>query len=313
MKRSLAALILALGSIVGETEAQVSCSYAVSPILDFGTISGLPTPQIDMTATISVTCSSLLSVNHRVCLSIPPGSGGVSIADRRMVTGGNFVQYQLYTNAARTVIWGALGGTSPPRAVDFPLLIGQRTEVVTVFGRVFAGQINKSVGTYLSVLTPIVARRQGYLLTPPSCQSVTANAATLSDLPAQLTIDTSCTVAASPLDFGVVTDMAGHAATSNLSVTCTSNGAYTVALDGGQVTGDISDRRMQLGPGPETIMYQLYRDAGHTQIWGNTPSTVVNGTGTGNPQSIPIFGLVPAQEPTAPGTYQDVVTVTVTF
>ena len=37
------------------------------------------------------------------------------------------------------------------------------------------------------------------------------------------------------------------------------------------------------------------------------------GTGTGNPVSIPIHGTVPAQGFRPAGTYQDVVTVTVTY
>jgi spore coat protein U-like protein len=312
VRRTVVALAFGLFALPGESEAQVTCSYSVSPSMNFGTIQGLPTPQIDIAGNISVTCSSLVNVNHRVCLSLPAGTGGVSIPDRRMVTGGQFVQYQLYTNAARTVVWGALGQPAGPVAVDFPVLIGSRTVDVPVFGRVFAGQAGKSVGTYQSVLTP-VARRQNYLLVAPSCQDVTANATNLPPITAQLTIDTSCTVTASPLNFGTVTALTGHAATSNLSVTCTLNGPFSVALDGGAVTGSVNDRRMQLGPGPETIAYQLYRDAARTLVWGNTPGTVVTGTGTGSPQSLPVHGLVPAQAPAVAGTYQDVITVTVTF
>lgn len=313
MKRLLPCVLFWLILFSPGVNAQVSCSYSVSPIIDFGAITGLPTPQVDAITNIAVTCSSLLSVNHRVCLSIPAGTGGISIADRRMVSGGHFVQYQLFTNAARTTIWGEMGGSSPPRAVDFPLLVGQRTEIATIFGRVFAGQTGKAVGVYQSNLTPIVARGQGYLLTPPGCQSVTGSAATLPTLPAQFSINTACTVTANPLNFGTVTGMTGHSATSNLSVTCTLDGAYTIALDGGAVTGDVNDRRMQLGPGPETVEYQLYQDAGHAQVWGGTPGTVVGGIGTGVPQSVPVFGLVPPQGPKPPGVYQDTITVTVTF
>lgn len=313
MKRILPWLVAATGLFLGAEETRAQCSYTVSPILDFGTVTGLPTPQVDVAATISVTCSSLLQVNRRVCLSIPEGTGGITVADRRMVMGGHSVQYQLYMDPGRTAVWGALGEAAPPLAIDFPLLIGSQTEVATVYGRVFGGQTGQAVGTYQSDLTPIVARWEDFALSAPSCQDVASNASTLSTLPARLTIDTSCTVDANPLDFGSVSDLDGNAASSNLSVTCTLDGPYTVALDGGSVSGDVNDRRMQRASGPETIDYQLYRDSGHTELWGDTPGSVVAGTGTGNAQSIPIFGLVPPQGLAPPGTYQDVITVTVTF
>ena len=313
MRRILPCLIAGTGLLVGAAETRAQCSYAVSPALDFGTTAGLPTPQIDVAATISVTCSSLLQVNRRVCLSIPAGTGGLSVADRRMVAGVHDVQYQIYKDPGRTAVWGALGESATPLAIDFPLLIGSRTEVVTVYGRVFAGQTGKAVGSYQSDLTPIVGRWQDFVLTGPSCQDVTSNASTLSTLPALLTIDTSCTVVANPLDFGTVTDLTGHAASSNLSVTCTLDGPYTVALDGGSVSGDVNDRHMLRGSGPETIDYQLYQDSGHTQIWGDTPGSVVAGVGTGGAHSIPVFGFVPAQGAKPSGAYQDVITVTVTF
>lgn len=310
MKRILLWLILGLGLLPLDAQAQ-NCSYSVSPVLEFGRTSAVPTPEIDAIATISVTCSSLLSVNRRVCLSIPAGSGGLSIADRRMVQGSHFMQYQLYANPGRTTVWGALGDSSPPVAVDFPLLIGSRTVPVTIYGRVFAGQTGKAVGGYLSNLAP-QARWRDYILTP-SCQNVSGNLSTLPTLTARLIIDPSCTITANPLNFGTVTAITGHAATSNLSATCTLNAPYSIALNGGSVTGNVNNRQMRLGPGPATGDYQLYRDGAHTQIWGNTQATSVAGTGTGSAQSIPVYGSVPAQGPKPPGVYQDTITATITF
>lgn len=311
MKRVLFCVILGLGLLPRDAQAQ-GCTYTVSPFVEFGTVTGASTPQIDVTATISVTCSSLLSVNRRVCLSLPAGSGGLSIADRRMAgPGGNFVQYQLYTDPGRTNVWGALGGSSPAVPVDFLLLVGSRTIPVTIYGRVFAGQTNKSVGTYLSSLTP-QARWQDFILTPP-CQNVTGNLSTLSSFTAQLVINPSCTITANPLSFGTATAITGHDAISNLSATCTPNAAYTITLDGGSVAGNVNGRRMRLGAGPEIVDYQLYRDSSRTQVWGDTPATGVTGTGTGSAQSIPVYGSIPAQGPKPPGLYQDTITATITF
>jgi spore coat protein U-like protein len=100
-------------------------------------------------------------------------------------------------------------------------------------------------------------------------------------------------------------------ASSNLSVECTLNGAYTVALDGGTITGNVNDRKMELGV--NSIDYQLYRDPARTLVWGNTVGTTVGGTGSGAAQSLAVYGRVPAQGAKPPGTYQDTITATVTF
>lgn len=311
MTRILCCTILALGLLPGDARAQ-GCTFTVSPFMEFGTVAGASTPQINVTATISVTCSALISVNRRVCVSLPAGSGGLSIADRRMAgPSANFVQYQLYRDAGRTTVWGALGGSSPAVPVDFLLLIGSRTITVTIYGRVFAGQTGKAVGTYLSNLTP-QARWQDYILTP-SCQSVTSNLSNLPTLTTGLTIAPACTITANALSFGTVTAIMSRTATSNLSVTCTQGRAYSIALNGGSVTGNVNGRQMRLGSGPNTIGYQLYRNSARTLIWGNTSGNLVTGTGTGSAQSVPVYGAVPAQGPKPPGVYQDTITATITF
>jgi spore coat protein U-like protein len=49
-------------------------------------------------------------------------------------------------------------------------------------------------------------------------------------------------------------------------------------------------------------------------VWGDTiGSDTVAGTGNGAAQSYTVFGLVPVQTTPGPGTYNDVITVTVTY
>lgn len=283
-----------------------ACNYTVEPTVDFGSIAGLPTPEIDVSANITVECPALGSaLLRRVCVSLPAGSGGVSIADRRMVNGSFDVQYQLYRDSARSLVWGSVSG-GQQRIVDFPLLGG--TEVTTVYGRVFSGQSGMAVGVYQSVLSGIEVREGTTLET---CAAI-SNIFTLPDsMTAQLDIQPDCTIAANPLNFGTVTSVGVQDASSNLSVECTLDAAYTVALDGGTTTGDINDRKMQQGS--DTIDYQLYSDSARTQVWGDTAGTTVSGTGSGAAQSIPVFGRVPAQGAKPEGSYQDTITATVTF
>ena len=60
--------------------------------------------------------------------------------------------------------------------------------------------------------------------------------------------------------------------------------------------------------------YELYRNSARTQRWGNTLNTdTVVGSGNGANQNLTVFGRVPNQSTPSAGTYNDTITVTVTY
>ncbi|AET94724.1 signal peptide protein (plasmid) [Burkholderia sp. YI23] len=131
-----------------------------------------------------------------------------------------------------------------------------------------------------------------------------------------LTVEADCAISANPLNFGTTGVIDNNLdQTTSLAVTCTKGTPYTVALDAGSATGsDISNRLLKGTTGSDTVTYNLYRDAGHTQVWGQTTgSDVVTGTGNGDAQSITVYGRVPAQAMPAADTYTSTVTATVAF
>ena len=66
--------------------------------------------------------------------------------------------------------------------------------------------------------------------------------------------------------------------------------------------------------GTNSIAYQLYQNSGRTTVWGNTVGTnTVASTGTGNSQPLTVYGNVPAQATPPAATYNDTITVTVTY
>lgn len=71
-------------------------------------------------------------------------------------------------------------------------------------------------------------------------------------------------------------------------------------------------RRMQ-GPGGSFINYGLYQDATRSVAWGNTNATGVQGTGTGQPQSLTVYGRVPPQPVPGAGTYSDTIVITLSY
>jgi spore coat protein U-like protein len=134
-----------------------------------------------------------------------------------------------------------------------------------------------------------------------------------------LTLQANCTIAATPLNFGTngVLATALNQQTT-VAVTCTNTTPYNVGLDAGTVTGSSIASRLMAGTATgntgTTVSFELYQDAGHTIVWGNTQGTnTVAGTGTGAAQSITVYGQVPAQTTPKPDTYQTTVTATVYF
>lgn len=143
-----------------------------------------------------------------------------------------------------------------------------------------------------------------------------ANAATATTtMPVTMTITAGCTIAATSVAFGSQSVLASNTtASGTLSVTCTNTTPYNVGLDAGGGAGATVAVRKMTGPASAIINYGLYQNAALTTAFGNTVGTnTVAGTGTGTSQTITVFGQVPAQSSPAPGSYADVVNVTITF
>ena len=118
------------------------------------------------------------------------------------------------------------------------------------------------------------------------------------------------------LDFGEL-DVYGFGtklANGSVSVLCTKNGSYTIALDNG-VTPDGSGNR-QMANGTAVLPYEIYQDQATTSVWKDGANALAF-TGDGLVDSQTVYGvLVWTQDmlPNAPvGSYQDTVTATVSY
>jgi spore coat protein U-like protein len=105
-----------------------------------------------------------------------------------------------------------------------------------------------------------------------------------------------------------------------LNVTCTSGTNYTIGLDGGlnntsgsPVAPIAGSRRMQLAATGNYVPYELYRNAARSDVWGtDVGANVLGGSGSGNAESIPVYGKVSSVNAVA-GVYTDTVTATITY
>jgi spore coat protein U-like protein len=82
-------------------------------------------------------------------VQISLSQGGAGTFQRRMQGGRDTLQYNLYTDAQRVVIWGdGTGGTTIYSQKAQP---NNKVETIPVFGRVFGGQ-DVGAGQYLDNL-----------------------------------------------------------------------------------------------------------------------------------------------------------------
>lgn len=293
-----------------------SCSFSMSD-MNFGFVNLASGSAVDTTATLNVTCSNPLSLalSVRICPNINAGSGGQSGGFRRMLQGSNILNYQLYQNAGRTTLWGAVGqpalGSPPPIDMALPLLFNSTSR--TVYGRIAASQASATRGLYLSSFAGAQTSftYTSYLLLAPSCADVTQNP---TQVPFNVTaaVEPTCIVTAQPINFGNHGVLSAAVdATGSIALTCTTNLAYSVALNGGLSNSPPASRKMVLGGA--SIIYGLYRDISRTNVWGNAAGQIATGTGTGSLQTLTVYGRVPAQTTPAPGNYSDTVVVTVSY
>jgi spore coat protein U-like protein len=295
----------------------VSCSATMSNVA-FGSVNPLSS-QTDASATLNYTCtnSSLLFTRFAtVCFSIGDGAqgGGNSNPRRMQDASADPLYFQLFQDASHAIVWGSLFfGVNTPVQVQLTIPpFGSRSGSATMYGRVVGGQTTATPGAYQDQFTgsyTSVTINESILVPPPSCSS-----SILSAFPFTVTatVSSQCAVSASTLDFGTVgLLLANTDLNSTVTVQCAGGVAYQVGLDDGQhATG--TTRRMQ-GPGG-LVTYELYRDNGRTQRWGNTLNTdTVVGSGNGANQNITVYGRVPNQSTPSAGTYNDTITVTVTY
>ena len=141
----------------------------------------------------------------------------------------------------------------------------------------------------------------------------TANASTAqASLSVNATIQSSCIIAAAPLNFGPYNSTQLDGSTQ-LTVTCTNTTPYTVSLNQGTNGTSVTARKMK-DAGTDLLNYSLFSDTGRTVNWGNTgASDEVSGTGNGNAQTLNVYGRIPGGQALIIGTYSDTVTATVTY
>ena len=132
------------------------------------------------------------------------------------------------------------------------------------------------------------------------------------------TVTKNCTITTAPVAFGNYDSVAANATApldgiGTVTVTCTKGAAAKVGLNpGGNAEG--ATRRM-VGSAAEYLTYELYKDAAHASVWGNTAADALDvpAAVNQNPQNFSVYGRVAGGQTAAVGTYTDTVVATVNF
>ncbi len=314
----LGVLAFILAVVAAEVADAQTCSFSITNV-NFGNIDVSANTVFDTTATFSANCTGNGNRRIRICPSIGLGTGGSTTGNPRfLLSGANQLNFNLYSDSARTTVWGSYfwGFAFTPPTIDIQLQNGLGSITRTIFARVSAAQQTKPSGTYISAFTGTnTAIAYAYTRgNSNNCAAIGGTNITRAPFTVTATNVTTCSVTATTVDFGTtgVIQTAVNA-TGTLSITCTASAPYTVSLNGGNDAATNPTLR-KMSKGAEKITYGLYRDSARTLPWGSTISVdTAAGTGTGLAQTLTVYGRVPAQTTPSPGLYTDTIVATVTY
>jgi spore coat protein U-like protein len=158
------------------------------------------------------------------------------------------------------------------------------------------------------------------------CLAPAAQAATnTGNMDVSATIETACSVSASPMAFDTVLPGSNKDTEAVVTAVCTSGTTYTLDLGDGLnhiVTGGTGgEYRRQMASAANRLPYAVYTDATRATPIGATASSAATNNlltstvGSGLDQPVTIYGRVIGAESVtnAPGAYNDTVVVTIAF
>jgi spore coat protein U-like protein len=129
-----------------------SCTVTATGVA-FGTYDTLAPTANDAAGSVRVRCTLLIALSGSFTIDLSPGASG-SYAGRTMRNGAQVLPYNLYTNAARTQVWGngTVGSARVTRSFA-GLLVVDRT--VPIYGRIPSRQ-NVRAGAYSDTIVVTV-------------------------------------------------------------------------------------------------------------------------------------------------------------
>lgn len=317
-------IIFVLALALGASPARAASCSGIMTNVSFGTVNPLVPRDVLASGRLTVTCrwdfGLGLLPNVNVCIRLGVGSGGGG-TPRWLTNGSQTLAFNLYVDNSYTngAAWGgpAIPGTAQIGS-DFTGILGLFTasREFTVYGKI-PGAVLAGASVAGGALYRTSFAGQGsvhFAFGTLLGQRCTDGGSSSFSFEADVTIASECETQAAVLDFGAAGTLgATRRASAVLNVRCTAGKPYQIVLDAGK-HGSVAARKMRNAATGETIAYSLSNSAGGERWGDGTLGTLVHrSVGSGMLDSVTIHGTVPAQQTPSPGSYQDTVTVTITF
>ena len=147
-RRLLRRLALGAAAAVPGLASAYSCTAGATAFA-FGVYSATAVLPDDATGSLTIQCTAnLVSMPLNFTIALSSGGSG-SYAPRRMAAGASTLQYQLYIDPARLMVWGdGTAGTSVVNGIVVLSLSLPVSATYTVYGRMPAGQSGATAGSY---------------------------------------------------------------------------------------------------------------------------------------------------------------------
>lgn len=314
----LSALILFSTLVFAGAASAQSCTINATDIA-FGLVDVLPGAASDASASLSVRCTGKGSRVVRVCVNLGYLDGDIpGTASRNVASGPDKLAYQLYSDPARTQIWGSWlqGG---PRGLELDMVLSPDSAGASaiveraIYGRIMPGQKSAAPLRYSAQFAGLNAAFTAQYASGVPCESLVTGVKSFSFY-MSARVPPRCSVSTGLMDFGTQTSLSVPIdSASSFGVLCSRGLPYNIEVNGGRAVATDPARRRML-KGEEFIEYGLYRDAARTQVWGSTRGLNVFGAmGSGISQAVPVYGRVHPQSTPSAGVYTDTVIVTLTY
>lgn len=149
------AVLLTLALVLpGPAQAQLfSCEISASGV-SFGTYDPLSASDTQVTGTVTVSCAEIASLLVSYDIELTTGGSGTYFS-REMAAGSHTLEYQLYTDSARTTVWGDGSGSTGVVHDSYLVYVTTHTEDYPVYGTIPAGQM-VAPGSYADSITATV-------------------------------------------------------------------------------------------------------------------------------------------------------------
>lgn len=276
--------------------------------------------------TVSVQCrNNGGDTKLSVCLNIGTGTAGGSVITDRKIKSPSGDTLPINITTTNGEIFGSY--YSGKTAVQLPEASIKRNATYTFnpvpitvaigSGAPATATTGRYTSSYAGIHTAMTIEANNFW---PNCLNVEPRPGQLFEFSVSANVPDFCEVT-SKINNMVFPETAGiqdvrKTATTSVQVRCTNGTPYRINLSpsNGSTTGVGKLSAISPAGNTDQVEYRLFQDeSASTTPWGNQPMNGKQGTGSGEPQTMNIYGAIAPNLNATPGDYKDTVVLTVSY